>query len=484
MRIARPKSLFGLILIGFALVAVPLLAAVLWAAVYMDRLAERSEALIVNGVQATRASRLIVEQITSLERNARLYQVLNDPGMLNLYVAKHSELKDTIESLSRLLAHAAVTESLVQLRATSESILADLRAGEGTPELMPDRFRALSAHAGVIAGASNRLIDAELGLMQSSARRAQRGLAWMSAALLPGTLALVIVFTLLVARPIRQIDRAISELGKGTFSRPLVVTGPRDLELLGQQLEWLRLRLLELAQEKNKFLRQMSHELKTPLANIREGTELLMDGAVGELARDQREVTGILRDNGLKLQQLIENLLTFSAWQSRSAQLELSDFELGGLIRQVVRHHRLALVRQRIRLELDVTEMDLYADAEKLRMVIDNLISNATKFTPAGGVIHVKAVASDRDAIIDVADTGPGVPAADRPHIFEAFYQGRLPQGGHVGGTGIGLSVVLECVRAHGGIVELVDGEYPGAHFRIRMPREQVRPRRPVAVNA
>jgi two-component system sensor histidine kinase GlrK len=484
MRIARPKSLFGLILIGFALVAVPLLAAVLWAAVYMDRLAERSEALIVNGVQATRASRLIVEQITSLERNARLYQVLNDPEMLNLYVAKHAELKDTIESLSRLLADVAVTESLVQLRATSESILADLHAGGATPALMPDRFRALSAHAAVIAAASNRLIDAELGLMQSSARRAQRGLAWMSAALLPGTLALVIVFTLLVARPIRQIDRAISELGKGTFSRPLVVTGPRDLELLGQQLEWLRLRLLELAQEKNKFLRQMSHELKTPLANIREGTELLMDGAVGELARDQREVTGILRDNGLKLQQLIENLLTFSAWQNRNAHLDLSDFELGALIRQVAQHHRLALVSNRIRLELDVADVTVYADAEKLRLVIDNLLSNATKFTPAEGTIHVTASARSGEVTIDVADTGPGVPAADRPHIFEAFYQGRLPQGGHVGGTGIGLSVVLECVRAHGGTVELVDGEYPGAHFRIRMPREQVHAPRAVAVNA
>ncbi len=88
--------------------------------------------------------------------------------------------------------------------------------------------------------------------------------------------------------------------------------GPADIEKLGRQLEWLRLRLLELAQERNRFLRHMSHELKTPLANIREGTELLMDGAVGELASGQREVTGILRENGLRLQRMIENLLSFS----------------------------------------------------------------------------------------------------------------------------------------------------------------------------
>lgn len=484
MRIARPKSLFGLILIGFALVAVPLLAGVLWAAVHMDRLAGRSEALIVQGVQATRASRLIVEQITSLERNARLYEVLNDREMLSLYVAKHAELEDTINVLTGLLPDATVADSLRQLRQTSQEILADLRMGASDPDAMPDRFRALSAHAAVIAAASNRLIDEELGMLQSSARRAQRGLAWLSAALLPGTLALVLVFTLLVARPIRQIDRAISELGKGTFSRPLVVSGPRDLELLGRQLEWLRLRLLDLAQEKNKFLRQMSHELKTPLANIREGTELLLDGAVGELAREQREVTGILRDNGLKLQQLIENLLAFSAWQSKTAELDLETVELRPLVQQAVRHHRLALVSSHVRLDVHVENIVMHADAEKLHIVMDNLISNATKFTPAGGTILIKASAEGEQVVVDVADTGPGVPVEDRGRIFEAFYQGKLPQGGHVAGTGIGLSVVLECVRAHGGSIELIDGEHSGAHFRIRMPREQPALQRPIAVNA
>ncbi len=484
MRIARPKSLFGLILIGFALVAVPLLAGVIWAAVHMDRLAGRSEALIVQGVQATRASRLIVEQITSLERNARLYEVLNDPEMLSLYVAKHVELEETIDVLAGLLPDATVADSLRQLRQTSQEILADLRSSASNPDAMPDRFRALSAHAAVIAAASNRLIDEELGLLQSSARRAQRGLAWLSAALLPGTLALVLVFTLLVARPLRQIDRAISELGKGTFSRPLVVSGPRDLELLGRQLEWLRLRLLDLAQEKNKFLRQMSHELKTPLANIREGTELLMDGAVGELAREQREVTGILRDNGLKLQQLIENLLAFSAWQSKTAELDLETVELRPLVQQAVRHHRLALVSSHVRLDVHVENIVMHADAEKLHIVMDNLISNATKFTPAGGTILIKASAEGEQVVVDVADTGPGVPVEDRGRIFEAFYQGKLPQGGHVAGTGIGLSVVLECVRAHGGSIELIDGEHSGAHFRIRMPREQPALQRPIAVNA
>ncbi len=137
---------------------------------------------------------------------------------------------------------------------------------------------------------SNRVsaqIDRELTNLQQAAQLAQQNLFWQTLLLVPMTLAVVGVFTYLFGRPIRAIDRAISELGRGTFSRPIAIRGPADLERLAAQLEWLRVRLLDLAQEKNRFLRHMSHELKTPLANIREGTELLMDGAVGELQSAQ-----------------------------------------------------------------------------------------------------------------------------------------------------------------------------------------------------
>ena len=156
---------------------------------------------------------------------------------------------------------------------------------------------------------SNQQIDSDVGALQRQTDRARRELFLESTLLLPLVLIVVLLFALRLSRPLRQIDRAIGELGRGNFSQRVVVGGPVDLERLGHQLEWLRNRLLELAQERNRFLRHMSHELKTPLANIREGTELLMDGAVGELDSGQREVTEILRDNGIKLQRLIENLL-------------------------------------------------------------------------------------------------------------------------------------------------------------------------------
>jgi len=305
--------------------------------------------------------------------------------------------------------------------------------------------------------------------LQHQADRERRELIQDSTLLLPLVLVVVLLFALRLSRPLRQIDRAIGELGRGNFSRAVTVSGPIDLERLGHQLEWLRHRLLELAQERNRFLRQMSHELKTPLANIREGTELLMDGAVGELGSGQREVTAILRDNGIKLQRLIENLLSFSAWQSNSTGLDLSEFRLRPIVKQVLENQQLTLVSQRVRLDVHVEDVTLSADRGKIRLILENLLSNAIKYSPRGGVIYLRALTSGEELILEVADSGPGVPLEDRARIFEAFYTGRAPAG-HVKGTGIGLSVVNEFVNVHKGTIEVVDGEFPGAHFRMRMP--------------
>src|SRR5207302_371332 len=175
--------------------------------------------------------------------------------------------------------------------------------------------------------------------------------------------------------------------------------------------------------------RHISHELKTPLANIREGTELLMDGAVGELDSNQREVTAILRENGIKLQRMIENLLSFSAWQTSSVGLEATEFRLRPLVKQVLENQQLTLLSQRVRLDVRVEDVTLVADRGKIRLILENLVSNAVKYSPKGGTIHLRARAAGAQLVLDVADSGPGIPREDREHVFEAFYTGRAARG-------------------------------------------------------
>ncbi|MEJ0084581.1 MAG: HAMP domain-containing sensor histidine kinase [Pseudomonadota bacterium] len=473
MRWARPKSLTGLMLLGLALIAGPLLVAVIDAAIQISKLAKTSEELVQEGVQSARLSQLMYADINSLQRTVRLYNVLGNVKMLDSYRDTDQRLASTRSQLARLLDGEPTRRSLEDFQATHNEIsraVSSTPAGSATFTTILARIDRLNEIADAIVKSGNAQIDARLDELKQQTATTQKRLFWQSALLAPLTLVAILALTLSIGRPLRAIDRAISELGRGTFSRSIEVSGPRDLERLGAQLEWLRLRLLDLAQERNRFLRHMSHELKTPLANIREGAELLMDGAVGPLDNAQREVVAILRDNGIKLHRLIENLLSFSAWQKESVGLDLSEFRLRPLVKQVLEAQQLTVVSQRVRLEVKVDDLMLRADRGKVRLIIENLLSNAIKYSPKGGTVYLHAAKQDTQLVIDVADTGAGIPAEERARVFEAFYTGRPPAGVQVKGTGIGLSVVLEFVNAHGGTIEIVDGVYPGAHFRIRMP--------------
>jgi two-component system sensor histidine kinase GlrK len=460
-------------LLGLALIAGPLLVAVVDAAIQIRSLSTTSQQLVLEGVQSARLSQSLFADIDTLKRNLRLYDVLKDTKLLKPYRDTDQRLAATRTQLAVLLNEEPTRHSLEDFAAIHNEVS---NAVSATPPGSPAfatilaRFDRLSDLASAIVASGNQQIDAQLAELQRQTSSTQKRLFWQSALLVPLTLIAILALTLSIGRPLRAIDRAISELGRGTFSRSIEVAGPRDLERLGAQLEWLRLRLLDLAQERNRFLRHMSHELKTPLANIREGAELLMDGAVGPLDNSQREVVAILRDNGIKLHRLIENLLSFSAWQKESVGLDLSEFRLRPLVKQVLESQQLTVVSQRVRLEVKVDDLMLRADRGKVRLIIENLLSNAIKYSPKGGTVYLHAAKQDTQLVIDVADAGAGIPSEERARVFEAFYTGRPPAGVQVKGTGIGLSVVLEFVNAHGGTIEIVDGDYPGAHFRIRMP--------------
>lgn len=489
MKFRRPRSLHGLILVGFGLVALPLLVAVLWALFNLDRLAAQSEQLVASGVAAAEQNQRLVELLFTLDRHSQQHVLLRNEDTSELLRDDLAALDSQLDRMEPLARQADAMEYSDDIRdrahAIVETLLSEGDNAEATNQALAQivmlRQRGVAQYTDILSSKT----QAELSELQENIRRAQQVSAWQTAALVPGTIVLVLFFMLLVARPIRQIDRAIDQLGKSGFSKPISVSGPTDLERLGRQLDWLRVRLLELAQEKNRFLRHMSHELKTPLANIREGTELLLDGTVGDLDKPQREVTDILRLNGLKLQQLIENLLSFSAWQTKNEVLARTEFPVRTLVVAVAKAQRLALKAAQIQLRLEVDDIVINADRDKIRTVLDNLLSNAIKFTPPDGRITVRGQRTRDGFVIDFADTGPGIPEHERPRIFEAFFQGRQEQGGQVGGTGIGLSVVRECIQAHDGKVELVQSdEFPGAHFRIMIPQEPVAAETRIAASA
>jgi two-component system sensor histidine kinase GlrK len=490
LRIARPKTLLSLTLVALALVTLPLLYAVGNAVFKLNDLMDESARTVLASRDSTRTNERVSLALPNLRRQALLYLALaagsaERAEALERFRSQSDNLTESLDELAEQ-AHPNAVDGEIELIKSMLAALGALLTVSGTTDNeINDSVDAMATTAASIRTSMRNYIDERLATLEIDTRTAQKSLAWQAAALVPGTLILVLFFILLVGRPMRQVDRAIRELGKGDFSHSIAVSGPADIETLGRQLEWLRLRLAESSEEKNKFLRHMSHELKTPLANIREGSELLLDGSVGLLERQQQEVADILRENSVKLQRLIENLLTFSAWQAKTASLEITQFELKPLVFATLSQHRLVISNREIKLDLDIAPISVRADEGKLRLVLENLISNAIKFTPAKGKIAIQADIQGHELVLEVADSGPGIAPEDQGRIFEAFYQGRRLQGGPVGGTGIGLSVVHECVQAHGGSIELQpddEARCDGAHFVVRLPLRRADDRPQLAV--
>jgi two-component system sensor histidine kinase GlrK len=274
----------------------------------------------------------------------------------------------------------------------------------------------------------------------------------------------------LLSKPVRQIDKAIHRLGEGDFETQVTVTGPDDLVFLGERLDWLRKQLAEVEKTKAMFVAQVSHELKTPLASIREGAELLADGVVGRLNAQQQEISAILCKSSIHLQKLIENLLGFSKSQASISPLHISDVQMAEVVTSVLADHQAVILKKKLRMDVKLKPVTVHGDYARLRTVVDNLLSNAIRYTPPEGRIELDLGARTGEMVLEVADTGPGVPIADQGKIFEPFYQGSIPAPGPIKGTGLGLSICREFVLAHGGTLHLVDSTTRGARFRFSLP--------------
>jgi two-component system, NtrC family, sensor histidine kinase GlrK len=165
-------------------------------------------------------------------------------------------------------------------------------------------------------------------------------------------------------------------------------------------------------------------------------------------------------------------LLDYQRALHAAGSLLPSAVPLDALVREVAQSHELAVQAKGQRLTLELGRVSVDADPEKLHSVLDNLIGNAVKFTPAGGSIMVELRSSGEEAVIDVIDSGPGVPAEERESIFDSFFRGRAKASGRVEGSGLGLAIAREFTEAHGGRISVVSERASGGHFRVTLPRK------------
>jgi signal transduction histidine kinase len=264
----------------------------------------------------------------------------------------------------------------------------------------------------------------------------------------------------------------------------------RELEEKTARLQEAYDRLKELDRLKSNFLATVSHELRTPLTSIIGYSEMLLEGIAGALVGEQREFVETIHTKGEQLLALITGLLDLSKLESGTLSVKKAPLDLGRLLDDVERTLLPAARKKGVSLAVEkaATLPKVLADAERLRQVFVNLGDNAIKFTPAGGSITLSAApvagaeADDDDAgfavlapargriEVRVADTGIGIPIAEREKVFDAFYQVDSSSTREYGGTGLGLSIVKRLVESHGGTVTIGENVPRGTVFIVSLP--------------
>jgi two-component system phosphate regulon sensor histidine kinase PhoR len=231
------------------------------------------------------------------------------------------------------------------------------------------------------------------------------------------------------------------------------------------------------------FISMVSHELRTPLNAINGFLSIVLDEQVGTLNERQREFLEYAHDSTGQLIRLVEDILLLSKADSRQFELRCASLALPDVIAQVLGDAEAAARKAEVTLQSRLPRRlpPLWADAARLEQVLRNLVHNALKFTPPGGLITIYARRAGEKAEISVADTGCGVPVEDQPRIFERFYQSENALLVRHGGFGLGLTVARVIVEQHGGRIWLHSKPEPGATFSFTIPlfQPQKHPERP-----
>ena len=472
-----PRSLTNVILACFVLSAVPLVVALAELAFGLDSLAKRSQLSVREAEAASTASRELRDVTSKIERAVRQSIVLEDASLIDGYRKLDAQLDQTLIRGQSLPLSDEERAALKKLNGQRIVLAAALK--NGIPEIserprLAESAADLADNAAQAAAMLGRVTEREVVTLREMAAKTRENWPWFLGVAAATALLLAVGFSILISRPLRNIDRNIRKLGRGEFSESILIKGPRDLRSLGERLDWLRRRLLELETHQSRFLRHVSHELKTPLTAVREGSELLKDRIVGEMSPQQNDVVRIIRDNTLSLQRLIEDLLSYQQHKS-AAPLKVEKIDMKAVIERVVREHRLEMLSRAISVDVRGEAITLQGDSEQLRVVLDNLVSNAIKYTPRGGKVRVIGSSDGSMAQIDVEDDGPGVALEEQERVFESFYRGDASANGKVKGSGLGLAIVREYVLAHQGYVFVVDPGKPGGRFRVRLPFDLTR---------
>jgi heavy metal sensor kinase len=252
---------------------------------------------------------------------------------------------------------------------------------------------------------------------------------------------------------------------------PLAPTGD-ELEQLSLALNRMISRLREAFEQNRRFLADASHELRTPLTALRGELESTVEQA--RPLPDLRDKVGSALEEVDRLAKIVQTLFAISRLDAGEAQQEWRRFDLGRVAAGTADQMSLLAEDKGISVNCNVEQVvGVEGDRARIKQVVVNLLDNAIKYTPPGGSIHLNVRARDNKAVLEVVDTGIGIPAGALPHLFERFFRVDKARSREIGGAGLGLAIVKSICTAHGGRVEVESAEGRGSRFTVELPLAQ-----------
>ncbi|MFD7744460.1 sensor histidine kinase [Streptomyces sp. NPDC059698] len=274
-----------------------------------------------------------------------------------------------------------------------------------------------------------------------------------------------------LVRPLHALTGAAQRMRDGEEPASVPVTGDDEVARLAAAFNDMSAHRARLEEQRKAMVSDVAHELRTPLSNIRGWLEAAQDG----LADPDPAFVSSLLEEAVLLQHIIDDLQDLAEADAGALRLHPEAVEVPELLGQVAAAHQARAEKAGVTLVVTAAAPgpELCADPVRLRQAVGNLVSNAVRHTPEGGRVTLRADVCDEGGgtvLVEVADTGSGIPAADLPHVFDRFWRAEKSRSRRTGGSGLGLAIVRKLVEAHGGTVGAVSTEGAGSTFVLRLP--------------
>jgi two-component system sensor histidine kinase GlrK len=461
-------SLRQLTLVSFVVVLVPLALLVGYSQTKLGEIAQIATNEAEYSVNTVRRLSKMEGLSVDIERLVRQYHIVKKDALKPL-IGKSIQrfVEYQIPVCEQLLEQPncnSLTERVVwikQYSGTEDQLLLDAQLAE-----FKQNLNDLAVQ--VDSSLDKRIQDQQIYV--SSVQQTQY---WLTACLLGTSFLLIFLGSKAILKPVSRLERVITAIFKQEDTLPAISTsGPKELIVLEQKLHRLAGRLIQLENLRHALLRHASHELKTPLASIKEGCSLLTEQVVGPLNAEQAEVLSLLNSSTDRLNLLIVQLLDYNLLLQQAKPV-FSKINTDKFFEEFVTENSLAIKQHDNQIEMKIELSSIFADKKLFRRILDNLVSNSLAHGSKGRPINIRLYQQGDMQVLDFANRGQKIAIEQRNVLFQPFSRGEGVRNDRVTGSGLGLSIVADCARMMFGKAEFVEVDYADVCVRVYIPSKE-----------